>query len=156
MKHRISPATVIATVALFFSLGGAGMAATGYRITSLWQISPKVRHALQGATGPQGAPGIPGPQGPAGPGGPTGTPAQPLFRIFYGPETELSSGSPETLAEATCPDNSWAPLGGGFHGENEIVTRVGITQAEAYGAQAHLEAGQTTGNVSAWVLCEQG
>lgn len=28
MKHRISPATVIASVALFFSLAGAGMAAT--------------------------------------------------------------------------------------------------------------------------------
>jgi hypothetical protein len=48
---------VIASVALFFSLGGAGMAATGYRVTSIWQIAPKVRAELRGARGPQGPQG---------------------------------------------------------------------------------------------------
>lgn len=64
MRHRISPAMLVACAALFFSLGGAGMAATGYRITSLWQIAPRVRHELRGARGPAGPPGPTGPPGP--------------------------------------------------------------------------------------------
>lgn len=66
MKRRISPATVIASLALFFSLTGAGIAATGYRITSIWQIAPKVRHELRGARGPEGAVGPAGSPAPAG------------------------------------------------------------------------------------------
>lgn len=35
MKHRVSPATLIATVALLFSLGGTAVAATQHRIAPL-------------------------------------------------------------------------------------------------------------------------
>jgi hypothetical protein len=76
MRNRISPTTIIASVALFFSLTGAGLAATGYRITSLWQIAPKVRHELRGQCGPQGPAGPqggPGQQGATGPEGQTGS-----------------------------------------------------------------------------------
>lgn len=47
--RRVSPATVISCVALFFSIGGVGLAAQHYRITSLHQIKPSVRHQLMRA-----------------------------------------------------------------------------------------------------------
>jgi hypothetical protein len=72
MRRRISPAMLVALLALFFSLTGAGMAATGFRITSLSQIAPNVRHELRGARGPRGFTGAAGPQGPAGPQGAPG------------------------------------------------------------------------------------
>ena len=66
MKSKPSPATIISCVALFFSLAGTGIAAQHYLITSLSQIAPKVRHALQGHAGPQGPQGPTGPQGSPG------------------------------------------------------------------------------------------
>lgn len=48
MKHRISPTTVIACAALFFSLGGSAIAASHYLITSIHQIKPSVRRQLAG------------------------------------------------------------------------------------------------------------
>jgi len=47
MSKHISRATVISCVALFFSLGGASLAASHYLITSVHQISPKVRRELK-------------------------------------------------------------------------------------------------------------
>lgn len=96
--RKPTPAMIVACLALFVALGGTGLAATHYLITSTGQIKPSVLKQLrgptvsfaqdgpQGATGPSGAPGLPGPrgegeqgtpghQGPAGstgPAGPTG------------------------------------------------------------------------------------
>lgn len=47
MKRKPQPATLIACAALFFSLGGVGIAASHYLISSTRQISPKVLRALQ-------------------------------------------------------------------------------------------------------------
>lgn len=44
---RPSPAVVISCVALFFSLAGAGLAASRYLITSANQIKPSARNALR-------------------------------------------------------------------------------------------------------------
>jgi hypothetical protein len=88
IRRRITPATVIATVALVFAMTGGAFAAGHYLITSTKQISPKVLKALRGAPGAKGATGSAGPagavgaggtgpagpQGPAGPGGPAGSP----------------------------------------------------------------------------------
>jgi hypothetical protein len=60
---RISPATAISLVALFFSLTGAGLAASHYLITAASQIKPSVREALQGA---RAATRVRGPTGPSG------------------------------------------------------------------------------------------
>jgi hypothetical protein len=72
---RPSPATAIALVALFFSLGGVGLAASHYLITSTSQIKPSVLKDLRGAqglAGPQGLQGLQGLQGPAGAAGAAG------------------------------------------------------------------------------------
>ena len=69
---RPSAATAISLVALFFSLGGAGLAASRYIITSSSQIKPSVLKSLRGAKGAPGTPGAPGATGPAGVNGTAG------------------------------------------------------------------------------------
>ena len=72
-RLRVSPATVIAGLALVFAMTGGAYAAKKYLITSTKQISPSVLKSLQGKAGPAGANGVQGPAGPAGPQGPAGT-----------------------------------------------------------------------------------
>jgi hypothetical protein len=85
-RTRITPSTLIATLALLFAMSGGAYAASKYLITSTKQISPKVLKSLKGANGKNGAAGpagtagaagagtagAAGPQGPAGPGGAAG------------------------------------------------------------------------------------
>jgi hypothetical protein len=69
---RPSPATAIASVALFFSLGGVSLAASKYLITSTSQIKPSVLKSLHGEQGPQGPRGVAGVAGTAGANGAPG------------------------------------------------------------------------------------
>jgi hypothetical protein len=69
--RKPSPAMIVACLALFVALGGTGIAASRYIITSTRQIRPRVLKALRGNTGPRGPVG---PAGPAGPRGPAGFP----------------------------------------------------------------------------------
>jgi hypothetical protein len=80
IRKRVTPATVIATLALVMAMTGGAYAAGRYVITSPKQIKPSVLASLKGKTGtpgpggptgPAGA-GTAGPQGPAGPTGATG------------------------------------------------------------------------------------
>ncbi len=74
-RMRVTPATVIAGLALVFAMAGGAYAAKKYLITSTKQISPSVLKQLQGkagAAGAAGTPGVAGAQGPAGPAGPAG------------------------------------------------------------------------------------
>jgi hypothetical protein len=72
IRKRITPSTVIATLALVFAMTGGAYAAKHYLITSTKQISPKVLKALKGANGANGTAGLAGPAGPGGPQGPAG------------------------------------------------------------------------------------
>jgi hypothetical protein len=72
LRKHITPATVIATVALVFAMTGGAYAAGAFKISSTKQISPKVLKALKGANGKNGANGAAGAQGPAGPAGAVG------------------------------------------------------------------------------------
>src|ERR1700728_1715386 len=97
VRRHLSYANVTATMALLFAMSGSALAANhfvaraakpkefGYAITSITQISPKVRAQLAaigkpgrtgapGATGATGAAGATGSQGPAGSSGEAGTP----------------------------------------------------------------------------------
>ncbi len=71
-RIQVTPATVIASLALVFAMTGGAYAASKYLITSTKQISPKVVKALKGANGKNGANGANGATGPAGPTGGTG------------------------------------------------------------------------------------
>jgi hypothetical protein len=71
-RLRVSPATVIAGLALVFAMTGGAYAAKKYLITSTKQISPSVLKSLQGKAGPAGPAGAAGPAGLAGPQGPAG------------------------------------------------------------------------------------
>jgi hypothetical protein len=78
-RMRVTPAMVIAGLALVFAMTGGAYAAKKYLITSTKQISPSVLKQLQGragAPGTAGAQGAQGPAGPAGPGGPAGSAGQ--------------------------------------------------------------------------------
>src|SRR5271166_1036437 len=104
LRNRITPSTVIATVALLFAMSGGAYAASHYLITSSKQIKPsalaeiaKKAKGPAGANGANGANGAAGPQGPAGAAG-SGSP---------GPEGK--AGAPGTsvtskaLAKGECP-----------------------------------------------------
>lgn len=78
-RIHVSPAMVIATMALVLAMTGGAYAAGKYLITSTKQISPKVLKSLQGKAGPAGPVGAAGAAGagtpgPAGPQGPQGNP----------------------------------------------------------------------------------
>jgi hypothetical protein len=66
MRHKPSPALIVAIVALVVALSGTAVAASHYTITSKSQIKPSVLRALKGARGATGPQGAPGPQGEAG------------------------------------------------------------------------------------------
>jgi hypothetical protein len=167
--RRPSPAIIIAGIALFIALGGTSMAATGYQITSLWQIAPKVRHALRGHRGPrgftgaagpqgsQGVQGIPGPQGPV-----QRDPSQLYIRRF---SSKLDQDGPLVAGLTMQCDPNDTIVTGGFDGQNEVVTTDNLAQP-LYGPwfiTAHLDpnpapgepTAPTSGSVSGWVLCQR-
>ena len=151
MRHRISPATILSMLALFFSLAGAGVAATGYRISSIWQIAPSVRHQLRGAQGPRG---IPGPQGVAAAADTyQGFDAVGFYYRFSATQT-LTPAQPQATARVQCAAGDRV-INGGFYGQNEIVTAdelATVIPAE-WNVVAHLDPSATTGSINAWAVC---
>lgn len=107
MKRKPSPAVAISLAALFFSLSGAGFAASRYVITSKSQIAPKVRHTLKGERGPAGIAGAQGPQGPTGQAGAV------TVSDKAGPFVVVQPGG-ATVASVTCPAGTVA-VGGGYY-----------------------------------------
>ncbi len=71
-RIRITPSTVIATLALIFAMSTGAYAAGKYLITKTSQIKPSVLAQLKGKAGAAGATGAAGSAGPAGPQGPAG------------------------------------------------------------------------------------
>ena len=70
--RRPTPAGIIASLALFFALGGSAVAANHYLVTSTSQIKPSVLKSLHGPAGAKGAKGATGANGAGGPAGPAG------------------------------------------------------------------------------------
>lgn len=173
MRQRISPATAISLVALFFSLTGAGMAATGYRITSIFQISPQVRHQLRAATGargPAGAPGAPGVQGVQGPAGTPGAPGIIDWTKTYQVTASASVDTTNQVATLTahCDNADHALTGGIVQAENVTLDNNTISADgpsyptagnhirfdwDQWAARAVLADGASSGSISAVVVC---
>ena len=104
--RRPPASTLIASLALFFALGGTAIAAKHYLITSTKQIKPSVLKQLHGAQGPQG------PAGPQGAAGPSNLSA---LTSITGPTVEVPKGEVGS-AKAVCPAGSHAISGGGSGG----------------------------------------
>lgn len=89
---RPSATSIIASLALFFALGGTAVAAHHYLITSTSQIKPSVLKALRGKVGARGPAGIAGAHGTAGAEGPTGSPGKEGRQGPAGPGTSVVAG----------------------------------------------------------------
>ena len=122
IRSRLTPSTVIATLALLFAITGGAYATKRYLITSRAQISPKVLQGLQGKTGatgpaglagPTGHPGATGDTGPRGEKGEAGSPGangkdgtsgeSVTNRAFVGPAGDCSEGGTELKVGAGVP-----------------------------------------------------
>jgi hypothetical protein len=116
---RPTPAMFIALVALFFSIGGAGLAASRYLITSTHQIAPAVlkhleKPGLRGLTGAQGA------TGSAGVMGAPGASAVPEYTdAVSGNDTSVIAGATIIVA-VFCPPGTQAE-GGGYRASGMTV-----------------------------------
>jgi hypothetical protein len=124
-RLHVSPATVIASLALVFAMTGGAYAASKYLITSTKQISPKVLKSLKGANGKTGAAGPTGPAGAAGAGtagaqgpqGAAGAKGEPGAAGAPGTNgKDGTTGFTETLPSGKTETGTWsfsAPVEGG-------------------------------------------
>lgn len=125
--RRITPATVLAVIALILALGGSAIAAKRYIITNTQQISPAVLKkitamaAQQSSAGSAGAGGAEGPKGPAGDKGATGDkgPEGPP-----GPQGPPGSGGGGSVSSG---DAEWAVVNG--TGTAARISDAGISAA---------------------------
>ncbi len=137
---------VIAWLALFVALGGTGLAASRYVITSPNQIKPTVLKQLRGGKGASGPRGEPGPQGPTGATGLTGTTGPTGPKGETGGRGEPGPAAPEpisftsTVAQAEPEKTILASPGNGLNlsaeclpGAKEVVLRIETTDPEGLG-----------------------
>jgi hypothetical protein len=127
IRNRITPATVIATLALLFAMTGGAYAAKKYLVTSTKQISPSVLKSLKGAAGKPGAngsSGTPGAKGesgaagakgdngagggagPTGPAGPTGAQGPAGLQGKEGAPGKEGKEGPSGSAGGTLPEGT--------------------------------------------------
>ena len=159
---RISPATAIASAALFFSLGGAGMAADHYLIMSTNQIKPSVLRQFHGRTGPQGPAGQPGQAGATGATRPAGAaaagvPPTPTLGVVIRDSQAISLPAARSgVVRAPCPAGHVALSGGYLTAyPNNTVSPINIISSES-GAHWVIVAngdGQTGDLIIAQVVC---
>ena len=118
MRKHLSPAMIIALIALFFALTGGAFAAQRYVISSTKQIKPNVLNQLRGKTGPKGdqgpagSRGATGPAGAMGPAGPRGVAGAPGAQGTAGAQGQQGVPGPGTkLHTYTLPDKTITPAG---------------------------------------------
>jgi hypothetical protein len=119
VKKRITPAFVLAMLALFIALAGTATAGTAVLITGkqikngsigLADISVSAKRALKGQRGPQGI------AGPAGTAGPAGLPGgfDPAKVSYVTGSTVTFAPGEIGFAHATCPAGTTV-IGGGYY-----------------------------------------
>ncbi len=138
-RMRVSPATVIASLALVFAMAGGAYAASKYVITSTKQIKPSVLKSLQGKAGPagpvgpagaagagavgaQGAQGAQGPPGPAGANGEKGEKGAPGT-----PGTSVTSKEVK-IGEAACNKEGGSEFTAGASKTTACNGKTGFTE----------------------------
>jgi hypothetical protein len=104
IRRHVNYASVVATLALVFAMGGSAIAANHYLINSTKQINPKVLKKLKGRSGAPGSPGRAGAIGGAGAQGPKGDDGKEGAKGETGPAGQaraygtITPGSPAEIA----------------------------------------------------------
>jgi hypothetical protein len=110
--RRPPASTLIASLALFFALGGTAIAARHYLVTSTSQIKPSVLKQLRGHNGTQG---LAGPQGPAGPQGSPGQPGSPgPTNVTYVAGVGTVAAGTQAGGAVSCPVGQVVSGGGAY------------------------------------------
>jgi hypothetical protein len=139
MRKHMSPAMIVALIALFIATAGGATAAgtliTGAQIKngsiSLVDLSANAKKALKGQ---RGAAGLAGPQGPDGPGGPAGAAGEtgpqglkgdPGPNGDPGPQGSAGETGPQGLKGPTGPQGAAGPPGPGTKTVSGGVTETG-------------------------------
>lgn len=120
MRKHLTPAMIVALIALFFALTGGAIAAQHYVVTSTKQIKPSVLAELRGKTGRKGEQGPTGPAGPAGSMAPAGLqgaaggPGAPGAQGVPGPGMALRTYTlpDKTISPAAIPNSEWSTTSG--------------------------------------------
>ena len=140
---RPSAALVVASLALFVSLCGTGIAASHYLITSTKQISPGVLRRLEKA-GPRGKRGATGATGAAGAAGVAGTFSAANVAIVNGPTVSYTSAfNGGNYSTATCPAGDTV-IGGGYQGASGGAV---YTDGSSGGSAWTVAIGPTSANI---------
>jgi len=169
----MKPATILATAALFVSLGGsavAGAYVTGAEIKNNTVSSLDVQnHTLRkvdfargvltaGQQGPQGPAGPAGPQGPAGPAGTAGAQGAPgLAGLEIVTASSTTDSSVAKFVDVSCPAGKHV-VGGGAHiwdaGGKAALDESYPTSATAWRATAYeVVATPLNWHISAYAIC---
>jgi hypothetical protein len=150
MRKHFTPATAISLAALFFSLTGAGLAASHYLITSVSQIKPSVQNALRGQTGLQGATGA---QGIAGTDGHLSAKLSIVTEVS---QDLVLPPSGDARVIVTCPAGYQA-LSGGYASDYEAPAPMNIIANQPLNSDSWLiraNGGGATGQaISGYVVC---
>jgi hypothetical protein len=162
MRKRLkapSPAMIVACIALFLAITGAGAAAMAshYVITSTHQIKPTVLAKLRGAKGPAGPRGATGAAGAAGAAGAT--------NVVVRTAEDTSAWSLLSVVTANCNPGEVATGGGadwdttvspsGFPVVTASIPYPNAVDAKPTGWTAMILNGSDSGYVRAiaWVVC---
>lgn len=150
IQRRISPAALIACVALFLSMTGVGAAAVGLRITSIHQITPSVRNALRGKPGPRG---LRGPQGsPGAPGHGADVPS--VNRVYSyvvrGDVTTVPAGQQVSIRTRCQP--GMTAMGGGYDVEPASGSYTGNPGVDVLASQPLMDGPDNVPVAAGWVL----
>jgi hypothetical protein len=149
MKRPSTPLTV-SLVALFFSLTGAGLAASRYIITNTHQIKPNVLRALRGQRGPAGIDGAQGPPGAAG------TFAATNITAVQGPDETVCAfgGGSCGIASSIVACTTGTAIAGGWTG-SVVNGAVAINQPLSGNrwVVTVVNNGSVAGDFSAYVIC---
>ena len=173
MKIRtLTPATVIASLALLFSLTGtavAGALITGASVKNhsiagidIAYGSLTTKHVKDGSllpkdfkagsllTGPQGLQGPAGPPGPPGAQGNAGQNGVSGFEVVY--ENSLNNSDTQKSVLATCPAGKKVVAGGGYAWGGTFPDQVAIVASFPTGSHWRVVAHELDAYAGAWFL----